>query len=193
MVAGPNGSGKTTLVLNLFPEVLRINPDEIALRLRGSGRKIAEPDWVAMQLADRRRHRLFAERKSFLTESVFSHPSKLDLMREARNCGFEVWFVFVCLEDPLLNVRRVAQRAVSGGHNVPTDRIIQRYHRSLKLASQATSIADRSWFYDNSSDRTPHRLIARHDSSWILETLDFQSQWLNLIIRDSRDQPANSD
>lgn len=39
--------------------------------------------------------------------------------------------VFVLTADPELNVYRVATRVSKGGHDVPTDKIIDRYSKSL--------------------------------------------------------------
>ena len=38
-----------------------------------------------------------------------------------------------------------------GGHDVPTDRIIKRYHRTLVLLPQAIATANRTVLFDNSS------------------------------------------
>jgi predicted ABC-type ATPase len=149
IVAGPNGSGKTTLTNRLrgmgldFGEY--INADEIALTLPASPTRDAD----AQQEANHRRTVCLAERSSFSFETVMSHESKIEEMRLAKAAGYEIMFIGVSLETPELNVARVALRVSEGGHDVPKDRIIARYERTMKLMPQAMMIADRSLIFDN--------------------------------------------
>lgn len=181
MVTGPNGSGKSTLVLNQLSEILRVNPDEIAARIRRRNCS-GNADLIAMNLADRRRQRLIISRISFLTESVFSHPSKLDLLAQAKSHGYLIWLIFVCLEDTLLNSRRVQQRAATGGHDVPVDKIFARYHRSIANGAAALSLADEAWFYDNSAYRKPHRLVARAKAGAVTVVANPAPNWLTTLL-----------
>ena len=47
---------------------------------------------------------------------------------------------------------RVKNRVREGGHHVPTDKIIQRYERTLENLYEAIRIVDRSYIFDNSGD-----------------------------------------
>lgn len=123
-----------------------INADEIALTFVDEPNK----DWLGQKEADRRRAAALAERRSFSFETVMSHPSKIDEMRAAKSDGYNVTFVGVALEDPQLNVERVALRVSEGGHDVPTDKIVARYRRTLALMPHAIELADRSLVFDNS-------------------------------------------
>lgn len=166
IVAGPNGSGKTTLTNRLramgldFGEY--INADEIALTLP----KTDSRDRLAQMEADRRRAVALGEQRSFSFETVMSHPSKIDDMRLAKAAGYHFTFVGVALQDPLLNVERVALRVREGGHDVPTDRIISRYARTLTLMPSAIALADRSLIFDNSdSEKGPMLVMTAEQSS----------------------------
>ena len=44
----------------------------------------------------------------------------------------------------------MANRVVLGGHDVPRDKIVARYTRSLELLAEAIGIADRAYIFDNS-------------------------------------------
>ena len=57
-----------------------------------------------------------------LAETVFSHPSKLDLLDEAHARGYTV-VVHALLIPEELAVERVARRVSAGGHRVPQDKI----------------------------------------------------------------------
>lgn len=131
-----------------------INADEIALSLPPG----PEKDRQAQQEADRRRAAAVAERRSLSFETVMSHPSKIDDMRAAKAAGYEVTFIGVALVNPSLNVQRVALRVKEGGHDVPTDRIIARYGRTLSLMPSAIAIADRSLIFDNSDSEAGPQL-----------------------------------
>jgi predicted ABC-type ATPase len=153
IVAGPNGSGKTTLTRLLrergidFGEY--INPDDIALELRGSDEaRVAE----AQREADRRRDACIEAKRSFSFETVMSHPSKIDILRRAKTAGFFVQLYFVGIGDPRTNVDRVALRVAQGGHDVPTDRIIARWHRTMAFLIDAVRASDRAFVFDNSEN-----------------------------------------
>ena len=54
-------------------------------------------------------------------------------MQRARDHGYKVYLYYVGTEDPLINVQRVQEiRVKEGGHNVPKNKIIDRYHRSME-------------------------------------------------------------
>ncbi len=85
MLAGPNGSGKSTLYETLIAPkfaVPFINADIIQRDEIKDGDVNAA--YEAAQIASERRTSLMADRTSFATETVFSHPSKLDLIPTAQ-------------------------------------------------------------------------------------------------------------
>jgi predicted ABC-type ATPase len=159
MIAGPNGSGKTTLTRHLVMAGVSlgtyINADDIAATLP----KGATRDYDAQQEALRRRKDCIARGESFAFETVMSHLSRIEEMHEARTAGFEIIVLFVGLEDPDLNVLRVAQRVDEGGHDVPDDRIVARYFRTMNLLSRAIMSADTTLLFDNSDSRQGLRLF----------------------------------
>jgi predicted ABC-type ATPase len=125
-----------------------INPDEIAATL-----DLPEPQRSrqAQQNADFQRDRCLASKTSFSFETVMSHPSKIELMLQAHNEGYDITLYFVCTSDPEINVSRVENRVSSGGHDVPHDRIVARYWRSLELLPKAALAARRTVVFDNSA------------------------------------------
>lgn len=160
VIAGPNGAGKTTC----YEEVVRprlqaefVNADRIAASLwpDDAGRHAYE----AAALAAKRRTELVEKRVSFVTETVFSHSSKLDLMRNARDAGYQIWLTVVCLENAELAVRRVADRVASGGHDVPEQKIRERYERITDNVRVGVGPADRALVLDNSDPTRPLRSI----------------------------------
>jgi predicted ABC-type ATPase len=158
IIAGPNGSGKSTLTQQMRDDGvdlgIYINPDEIALQLRAdfafrevSGAQLAA---IAQKKAGDKRQDCLASRLSFSFETVMSHPSKIDVLKQARRLGYFVMLYFVATASPTLNVQRVRQRVALGGHAVPEDRIVSRYERTLALLPQAIAQCDRAILFDNS-------------------------------------------
>ncbi|WP_157270716.1 zeta toxin family protein [Azohydromonas aeria] len=114
--------------------------------------------YVAAVLADFIRRELLAAGVSFTFETVMSSPDKVAFMREARAQGFRTYLYFVATADPDINIARVRQRVAEGGHDVPSDKIVQRYGRSIALLAQACDASNRAYVFDNSGEQ--HVLIA---------------------------------
>jgi len=105
---------------------------------------------------------MLANGESFITETVFSHHSKVALVTQAVSLGYLV-NLHVILVPADLSVQRVAERVRRGGHQVPEDKIRERYARLLKLVVEARDVADRAVFYDNSTARRPFRAVASYE------------------------------
>lgn len=165
VVAGPNGSGKTSTTEKLLAnewtaDSLYINPDNIAQEEFG--------DWnsqdavlKAAQKATQLRYDCLKNRRSFVFETVFSSQEKLDFLLKAKEMGFFIRFFYVCTENPEINILRITQRYLNGGHEVPISKVISRYYKSLALAAQAISFVDRAYIYDNSRNNELPRLQYR--------------------------------
>ena len=107
---------------------------------------------LAQIIADFLRKKLLYEKKKFSFETVFSHRSKLDIMQVAVAEGYKVYLYFVSTESPDINIFRVETRKQLGGHDVPSDKIVSRYYRSLDLLYEACQLAYQVFFFDNSED-----------------------------------------
>ncbi len=156
MLAGPNGSGKSTLYeTRIAPKfaVPFINADIIQRDELKDGDVNAA--YEAAQIASDRRASLMADRKSFATETVFSHPSKLDLITQAKALGYRVMTFHISVAHPDLSVARVGERVIEGGHPVPEEKIRNRYDRSGPLIRQAILRSDIGHVFDNSQLNQP--------------------------------------
>ena len=85
---------------------------------------------------------------SFATETVFSHPSKLDIIDRARARGYIVIVMHVGIESPDLSVARVKARVQESGHDVPEDKIRARFDRGQPLIREAVLRADRGMVFE---------------------------------------------
>jgi predicted ABC-type ATPase len=115
---------------------------------------------VAQIVADFLRKKLLKEKRRFSFETVFSHFSKLDIMRQAAQEGYKVYLYFVSTESPVINKSRVAARKEKGGHDVPDDKIESRYYRSLDLLYDACQLSYQVFFFDNSVDDVDSLMFA---------------------------------
>jgi predicted ABC-type ATPase len=156
LVVGPDGSGKSTFVeltlAPLLPTSVFVNADEIARQ-----RWPVDPathSYEAARVAADTRARLIELRRSFIAETVFSHPSKLDLIDSAHAASYTV-VLHVLLVSEELAVERVKHRVKAGGHEVPEDKIRQRYQRLWPLAVTAIARCDSATVYDNSALKGP--------------------------------------
>jgi predicted ABC-type ATPase len=160
LFAGPNGSGKSTITtpdtLARFgiPAERYINADNIARQMAMDAPAVPqeERERTAFRLARDLRRAYRESGVSFAFETVFSHPSTLLDMSKCRSAGFEIVVLFVTTDDPAINGARVAGRFQSGGHDVPVDRIYNRYDRVMALLPRIVEDADRAFVYDNSRD-----------------------------------------
>jgi predicted ABC-type ATPase len=168
LVVGPNGAGKSSFVAltlaPLLPGSVFVNADEIAKR-----RWPADPaahSYDAARVAADTRTALIEHGRSFIAETVFSHPSKLELVEAARTADFVVALHVVMVPEDLA-VLRVQYRVRAGGHHVPEDKIRERYQRLWDIVVTAIGRADLTTVYDNSGDRGP-RIVAQLASGLIV-------------------------
>ena len=105
---------------------------------------------LAQILADFLRQKLLKTKQKFTFETVFSHPGKLDIMKQAVEAGYKVYLYFVATESPEINIERVRLRVSKNGHHVSPDRIRSRYQRSLDLLYPAAELSYQVYFFDNS-------------------------------------------
>jgi len=113
---------------------------------------------------------------SFAIETTLSSSSILDTMRAARERGFTVYLIYVCLDTPERNVQRVGERVSRGGHDVPPVDVRRRYERSLMNLGPAVKIADEARVYDNSGEHPRKVLEACHGE--IVWRDDDQPTWV---------------
>ena len=168
VLAGPNGAGKSTFVHTVLLPVTHlpfINADDIAA-LRWPGQE-AEHAYEASAAATAERNDALGQGHSFITETVFSHPSKVGLIRQGLGAGYLVTLhVMMVPED--VTVMRVEYRAAQGGHAVPETKVRERYRRLWDLVAQARDLANHSIFYDNSRAATPFRPIANYENGHLV-------------------------
>lgn len=170
LLVGPNGGGKSTYYQRVVATHVRapfVNADLIA---RGRWpRTYRRHAYEAARLAEATRLALLRARSSLVAETVFSHPSKLDLVKTAKAAGYTVWVTYVGLGSPDLAVARVGQRLREGGHPVPPDKVRSRYANLQANVRASVALADRLAVVDNSEKGRALRdvlLFERGELAW---------------------------
>ena len=188
VVAGPNGSGKTTTTVQLLNnewavDSLYINPDNIAQEVFGDWNS---PEAVikAAEQATQLRYDCLEQKCDFVFETVFSSQEKLEFLQKAKEAGFFIRLFYVCISDPAINVARITQRYLNGGHEVPISKVISRYYKSLINAEEAISFVDRAYVYDNSIDNQLPRLLYRTiDGQLFKQYVEDVPEWASMLLK----------
>jgi predicted ABC-type ATPase len=161
LLAGPNGAGKSTLYQTRVAQAFAgpfINADLIQRdELQDAS---MQASYRAASIAEDRRTEMLAAGRSFATETVFSHPSKLRIIEKAQDRGYIVIVMHVGLDSADLAVARVKGRREEGGHDVPEDKIRTRLDRGQPLIRAAVLRATRGMVFDNSKlNEAPRRVL----------------------------------
>ncbi len=160
ILAGGNGAGKSTFYrTQLAPLGLPfVNADILAKELYPQAPE--EHSYDAAKLATKIRFQLLHEGRSFCFETVFSHPSKIDFVAQAKTLGYEIILVFIHLDTVSLNQARVAQRLSEGGHNVPDEKVASRIPRLLQNIKNTLPLCDQVRILNNSKIDSPFEQVA---------------------------------
>ena len=154
VIAGPNGSGKTTITSEVLKsdwleDAVYINPDIIAQEKYGDWNS-PESVCKAALFCEDWREKCLSNGESLIFETVMSSPDKLDFIRRAKKAGYFVRIFFISTASPTINASRIAWRVMKGGHDVPIQKIISRYKKSIANCADIAQDVDRLYVYDNS-------------------------------------------
>lgn len=182
LIAGPNGAGKSTFydtvlagrVLAPFINADVIQRDEMREPSMRASYKAAE-------IAAERRSACIAAGQSLVMESVFSHPSKLDLLQDARAAGFRLIVFHLMLASADLAVARVVERIEEGGHPVPEDKVRSRFARNAALIRQAALMADRAQVFDASALNERPRMLLELAGGNVVRRAEDAPDWFTAL------------
>jgi len=185
IIAGPNGTGKTSLTDKILKHEWEegcdyINPDFIARDKFGDWNS---PEMIlkAAQFAEKWREDCLKNRKSLIFETVLSAPDKIDFIQRAKQQGFFIRLFFIGTDNPQINASRVAQRVMQGGHDVPIQKIITRYYKSIANCSLLSKTVDRLYVYDNSiENELPELLFRANEGKFVKQYIPIH-EWARLI------------
>jgi predicted ABC-type ATPase len=160
LIARANGSGKTTLTrwnLELFKDIPVLDPDSIGKTLQSAASTTFPIEGARQVLRSANDHLRRAE--SFAAETTLSGKNYLRMMPDAHRFGFEIVLVYIGTDNVEINLDRIRQRVLAGGHDVPETDVRRRYQRSLANLPIAVKRADHTILFDNSTQEG-YRLVA---------------------------------
>jgi len=178
-LAGPNGAGKSTFFDGFLADtgLYFVNADVLALSL-GMGA------YAAQELADKLRRRLVERRESFIFETVFSDPvgDKIEFLKQAEKVGYTVFLIFVGIASPAISNDRVAMRASTGGHDIPNQKLIERFPRTMKNLKAALVELDNVWVFDHSDLDAGYRIVATKEDGGRVIVHRPSPKWLRALL-----------
>ena len=178
-IMGPNGAGKSTFYeAHLKLAGLRfVNADVIA------GELDMDP-YAAARVAGALRQELVKQRESFVFETVFSDPvgDKLAFLKDAVVQGYTVVLCFIGISGAEVSDERVAMRVSQGGHDVPPEKLISHYPRTLTNLQSAIRDLPHVMVFDNDDLRSPFRKVAVFEDSKQIHFGKPVPKWLRGIL-----------
>ncbi len=178
-LAGPNGAGKSTFFeAHLKSSGLRfLNTDVLAKELEVDA-------YDAARMVAALRVELVRHGESFVFETVFSDPvgDKLAFLKQTAQSGYALVLCFIGIADANTSEQRVAMGVSQGGHDVPTEKLIARFPRTLANLSAAIRELPCVLVFDNDDLRTPFRHVAVFANSRPLLLKQPVPSWLQSLL-----------
>lgn len=166
-IAGSNGAGKSTFFQTHLSDCgLRfVNADELAAQLLISPYEAAE---VAAEI----RKTLIDAGESFVFETVLSDPvgDKVEMLRSWADLGYSVVMIFIQLGSAATSIERVSMRVAQGGHDVPDEKLLARFDRTIANLTRAIQRLPCVIVYDNSRLSDPFVHVATYKNGQLQES-----------------------
>jgi predicted ABC-type ATPase len=159
VLAGTNGAGKSSLMgaMLLQQGVEYFDPDQVAQRILSANPGISqmEANSAAWREGVRLLERAIGEKLDFAFETTLGGKTIAKLLDQALSEGVEVRIWYVGLDSVERHIARVRSRVAQGGHDIPEERIRERYVKSrlnlIRLLPRLTELL----LYDNSEEADP--------------------------------------
>lgn len=178
-LAGPNGAGKSTFYDSQLADMgLRfVNADVLA-------HTAGIDAYEAAKIADNIRRQLVQQGESFVFETVFSDPvgDKLDFLKNAEKTGYTTLLIFIGIEDALLSDARVGMRVSQGGHDVPANKLAERFPRILHNLKRALVELPNLLIYENSDLDRKYRHVATRVDGKKVQLHGETPEWLRVLL-----------
>jgi predicted ABC-type ATPase len=114
---------------------------------------------------------LLKRRSDFAVETTLATRTLLKTVRMAQKEGYSITLLYFWLNSPELAIERVKARVESGGHNIPEETIIRRYHVGIDyFFHDYAPISDRWILADNS--QAPFRVVAEGSKQDVVNIRD---------------------
>jgi predicted ABC-type ATPase len=186
IIAGPNGSGKTTVTNKILNHIWvegceYINPDNIARDMFGNWNS-PEAVMKAAIYSSEKREDCIAEKRSLIFETVLSASDKISFVERAKQQGYFIRLFFIGTDSPQINALRIFRRVMNGGHDVPIEKIVSRYYKSITNCAFLASTVDRLYVYDNSVENSFPGLLFRASEGKLIKQYRDVHDWASIIF-----------
>ena len=165
VLAGCNGAGKSSIggAALLKSGVRFYNPDEAARKIVAANAHLNPPpttvevNAVAWSQGRTLLERAIDRHLDFAFETTLGGQTMTELLERAAEEGLAVHVWFAGLESAELHIERVRQRVARGGHDIPREKIVERYDSGRKNLVRLLPHLASVRVYDNSVEADPGR------------------------------------
>lgn len=156
VIAGVNGAGKSSVVGSWIRAGggAYFNPDEItrALMEKNQNLTLNEANGQAWKMGFDALQRAIEQDRDYTFETTLGGNSICKLLHAALDKAIGVRILFCGLAAPELHIKRVAARVGKGGHDIPEEKIRQRWSSSIHNLMILISRCSAVMVYDNSAE-----------------------------------------
>ncbi len=134
------------------------NPDREtrALLAANAGMSLTDANAEAWRIGADRLAAAIANRQSFNFETTLGGTTIARLLAQAHKSGLRVRMWYCGLSSADLHVTRVQARVRRGGHDIPEEKIRERFDASRNNLCTLLPALDELVLYDNSAEADPH-------------------------------------
>lgn len=159
VLAGVNGAGKSSIGETIFRTEgsAVFNPDTIAQKIRAlhPDISVAQANGHAWQMGKELLEEAIAQKRDYRFETKLGGRSIARLLQTAAREGHLLHIWFCGLESPELHLRRVRSRVSRGGHDIPEEKIRERWNSSRENLIRLLPYLHHLRVYDNSIEADP--------------------------------------
>ena len=159
VLAGVNGAGKSSVAGGFLLKEgdTFFNPDTVAQQIRNLHPDIplAMANAHAWQIGKALLEQAIAAGRDYRFETTLGGRSIAQLLEKAARAGHRLHIWFCGLASPDLHIRRVRSRVLHGGHDIPEEKIRERWNRSRENLIRLLPLIDHLRVIDNSAESDP--------------------------------------
>jgi predicted ABC-type ATPase len=160
VLAGTNGAGKSSIGGALLESAHApfYNPDieTRALMTANPALGLEEANAAAWRIGKERLEAAIVARQSFNFETTLGGSTFSQLLVQAHHAGLRLRLWYCGLNSADLHIARVRSRVQRGGHDIPHEKIRERYETSRRNLCTILPSVDELILYDNSAEADPH-------------------------------------